>query len=106
MRWAGTTIAGAAKIVDRLLQAGRGSGPADTFRKLRPIGRNIVHCPVMPNPGWSVRVLAEQDQAPRLRRHIGPLQWYGQILAVAREAARDALRIREGRRTEVHALPR
>jgi Mg2+/Co2+ transporter CorC len=93
---AGTAIPGATEIVDRLLQAGLGSRPPEALSKLRPLGRNIVDCPVVPNPGGGVRVLAKEDKTPRVLRRIGPPQRHRQILAIARKAARDALRIGEG----------
>ena len=92
MRWAGTAVTWSPEIVGSLPEA---LFADSAFGQLYPIGRNVIGCPVMPDPRRRVWIIAENHKAAGSGRSAGPAEGRGKILTVASETPRDRRTVRK-----------
>jgi hypothetical protein len=98
--WA--AMAESPEIIDGLLEGSLFGLFRGARGKGRPVGRDIIGCPVMPRSRRRIGIIAQKDKAAGPRWSVTPLERWGYVIAVAGEALRNGLALSEGRRAKPH----
>ncbi len=94
--WARTAVAGPVEVIDCLLETVPFGALGDALRERPQIGREVVGRPMMPRSKWSIRIVAEEHEAPSVPRRVISFQGWGEIFTVAGIAARDSQSVGKG----------
>jgi hypothetical protein len=64
-----TAIARPAKIIGGLFKSLTACRPCRALREHGVVSRNVICCPVMPSPGWSVGVITQNNKTAGFQVH-------------------------------------
>src|SRR5262245_43723234 len=103
-RRAWAAVAGSLKIIDCLLEPKRLGIACRALGKRRQGGGDVIGCPVMPDAGRRVGIIAEKGEAAGTSRRIAPIQRRREVVAIAREASRDRRPVGKDSRIKLHEL--